>query len=278
MGLSENWKKIVIGGLIVLSVIIILIGLLLGLQGLAQFFKFIIISLLVISLLFACAWVFWSIFIKKEFKDIPAQFKKKLHSVTKVMHNDMLGDLYLSGDTKHNRIKMGKFFYMRINLPKLVVDEQLPVKEGQPEQQQQQQQNNSANKASKTEPVPVDCFIVSREGFINKIFSDPIFILVKPEDHDYSAIFNDVTINAFNLVPLDSQFFTIDRRNLDLDMVKGLALNYIRECVYDIFSDLDKLVKQAMNLDHEFQKDKEKAREFEIPQIGGFGGGGGGKN
>jgi hypothetical protein len=30
-----------------------------------------------------------------------------------------------------------------------------------------------------------------------------------------------------------------------------------------------------MNLDQKFQKDKERSREFEIPQIGNFGGGGG---
>jgi hypothetical protein len=76
-----------------------------------------------------------------------------------------------------------------------------------------------------------------------------------------------VTITGFNLVPLDSQFFTIDRRNLDLDMIRGLALNYIREVVYEVFKDLDRMVKQAMNLDAQFQKDKEKAREFELPVI-----------
>lgn len=257
MALSDNWKKIVIGAMIVFSVVILLIGWMMGLKGLKSFFTFLIIGGLILSLLFGVGYVIFLLFIKREFKDIPAQFKKKLHQTTKVMDNDMLGDLYLSGDTKHNRIKLGKYFYMRLNLPKIITDEK----------------NDNIDRQSKTEPVPVDCFIVKKGGFMNKFFSDPFFILVKPEDHDYSAIFNDVTINGFNLVPLDSEFYTIDRRNLDLDMVKGLALNYIREVVYDIFKDLDRLVKQAMNLDQQFQKDKERSREFEIPHIPQLGGG-----
>lgn len=258
MSVSENWKKIVMIAVAVFIVIIILIGLMVGIQGLKQFFQFIIIGLLIISILFGVGYVIYLLFIRKEYKNIPAQFRRKLHSVTKVMENDMLGSLFLSGDSKHNRISLGKFFYLRINLPKIIA----------------QEGEDKTSEKLKSEAVPIDCFIVSRKGFINKLFSEPFFILVKPEDHDYSSIFNDVTINGFNLVPLDSEFFTIDKRNLDLDMVKGLALNYIREVVYDIFQDLDRLVKQAMNLDQQFQKDKERSREFEIPQLGNVLGGG----
>jgi hypothetical protein len=193
----------------------------------------------------------WVLFFVKNFKDIPAVFRKKLHETVKIMDNKMLGDLWLSGDTKHNRINLGKYFYIRIKLPKLI------IKEGK----------TAKDSTSTTEEVPIDVFVIKKKGMMNKFFSDPVFILVRPEDHDYSAIFNDVTINGFNLVPLDSQFFTIDRRNLDMDVIKGLAMNYFREIVFDIFSSLDQIVKQAMNLDQQFQKDKEKAREFEIPQI-----------
>jgi len=248
---SDNWRKIIIIALVIFSIISILIGFLVGLRGLADFFKWILVVLLVLTLLGGAFYVVYLLFFAKEYKDIPYQFKKKLYSVTKVMKNELLGSLYLSGDTKHNRINLGKYFYLRINLPKII------TKKGE--------DNTSENSTS--QPVPIDCFIVTKTGFLNKLFSEPFFVLVKPQDHDYSSIFNDVTINGFNLVPLDSQFFTIDRRNLDLDMVKGLALNYIREVVYDIFRDLDRLVKQAMNLDQQFQKDKEKAREFEIPNI-----------
>lgn len=252
---SEKWKKIVTIAIIVFSIIILLIGFLVGIKGLKDFFTFLFIGLLVITILFGIGYVIYLLFIRKEFKDIPAQFRKKLHSVTKVMDNKMLGNLFLSGDSKHNRINLGKFFYLRINLPKIVSESS----------------EDKMSEQSKSEAVPVDCFVVQKTGIMNKFFGDPFFVLVKPSDHDYSSIFNDVTINGFNLVPLDSEFFTIDRRNLDLDLVKGLALNYIRESVYDLMKELDRLVKQAMKLDTTFQKEKERAREFEIPSMGGFG-------
>ncbi len=257
MSLAENWKKIVVGAVIVFTLLILGIGFLVGLKGLKDFFTFVIIGMLVICILFGIGYVIYLIFIQKNYKDIPAQFRKKLFSVTKVMDNNVLGRLFLSGDSKHNRISLGKYFYLRINLPKIIQDNVKDVKD-----------------ATDTDIIQIDCFIIQKEGFINKLFSEPFFILVRPEDHDYSRIFNDVTINGFNLVPLDSEFFTINTRNLDLDLVKGLSLNYIKECVFDVFKDLDRLVKQSINLDQNFQKDKEKSREFEIPQISNFGKGG----
>lgn len=252
MVIADNWKKIIVIALIIFSVLIVLIGLLVGMKGLKQFFQFIIVGMLVICILFGLGYVIYLLFLKKNFKDIPAQFRKKLYSVTKVMDNEMLGKLYLSGDTKHNRISLGRYFYLRINLPKINTPEG---------------EDNTSEKTT-SEAVPVDCFIVQKGGLLNKMFNEPFFVLVKPQDHDYSSIFNDVTINGFNLIPLDSEFFTIDKRNLDLDMIKGMQLNYIREMVFDIFKDLDRVVKQAMNLDQQFQKDKERSREFEIPQMG----------
>ena len=104
-----------------------------------------------------------------------------------------------------------------------------------------------------------------------KMFEDPKVILTKPQDHNYSSIFNDVTLNGFNLVPLDNQFYTLDHRNLDTDLTKGITTNYMKEVVYEIFSDLDRLVKQAIDLDASHQKDKERQLEFDVPRIGGGG-------
>jgi len=222
-------------------------------------------------------YVVYLLFFAKTYKDIPYQFKKKLLSVTKVMSNEYLGNLFLSGDTKHNRISLGTYFYMRLNLPKIIHNREKETKD-ETDLTKSQDETDISNSNLKSQAIPIDCFIVNKAGFLSKFFGEPFFVLVRPSDHDYSSIFNDVTLKAFNLVPLDSQFFTIDRRNLDVDMAKGLNLNYIREAVFDVMRDLDRLVKQAMNLDQQFQKDKEKAREFEIPvgnmgqQQGGHGG------
>lgn len=259
-----KWSKVIFIILIILVVIIVLITLFVGLRGLKQFFTWLIGIILFLGIIFGLMYVFWLIFIKKDYKDIPATYKKKLVQTAKMMKNDMLGDLYLSGDIKHNRIKLGKFLYLRITLPrqtKTIVDVEPTPDNPNPAEKTKEQ--------DVTKPVKVDCFLIVKKGIRDLLFSNPIFVLVKPQDHNFSSVFNDVTINGFNLVPLDSQFFTIDKRNLDIDIIKGMATNYIREVVYEIFRDLDKLVKQAMNLDQQFQKEKQKSLEFEIPQFGG---------
>jgi hypothetical protein len=202
------------------------------------------------------------LFIKVEFKDIPAQWRKKLEVAAKMMKNDMLGKLYLSGDEKHNRINMGKYLYLRVNMPKIT---KIPIvdRKGKPEVDEW----NRELMKEETEDLPIDIFIIEQKGFFKKLFNDPVFVLCYPTDHDFSAIFNDVVVKGFNLVPLDNYFYTIDRHNLDIDMTKAVATNYMKEAVFEQLRDLDKLIKGAINLDSKFYKDKEKTSEFEIPQI-----------
>jgi len=255
-----KWSKIIFIILGVLLVIIVLITLIVGLRGLKQFFTWLIGIILVLGILFGLAYVFWLLFIQKSYRDIPATYRKKLMQTAKMMKNEMLGDLYLSGDDKHNRIKLGKFRYLRITLPRQLKKTQKVIATKENPMPIEKEETIET-----TKPVKVDCFLIIKKGIYETLFGNPIFVLVKPTDHNYSSIFNDVTINGFNLVPIDSQFYTIDKRNLDIDIIRGMSTNYIREVVYEIFRDLDKLVKQAMNLDQQFQKEKAKNLEFEIP-------------
>jgi hypothetical protein len=243
---TGKWKKVIFIIVGIMIVLFILIGLFAGLSNLRKFFTYTLIGLLVIVILFALIYLFWLIFIKKEFKDIPASYRKKLIQTSKLMKNEMLGNLYLSGDHKHNRIKLGKFAYLRIKLPKMT--------KSYIDQKQQGSFGVFHSEKEVETTIPVDI--------------EPVFILIKPEDHNFSSIFNDVTINGFNLVPLDSYFFSIDKRNLDADITKALASNYIKEVVWEIFRDLDKLVKQSINIDEQHQKSKEKMLQFDMPQLG----------
>lgn len=255
---DSKWPKIIFIIIGILVVLIILIGVVVGVSGLRSFFKWLIGLSLFLGILFGLMYVFYIIFLKPQYRDIPATYRKKLHRTARLMKNEMLGDLYLSGDEKHNRIKLGKYRYLRLNLPRQIRVEK-PNKDP-----------HSLNRTiveEHTEAVKIDCFMVLRKGIVNRLFGDPIFILTKSEDHGNSAVFGDLVLNGFNLVPIDNEFFTLDHRNLDIDIIKGVATNYIREVVYEIFKDLDKLVKQAMNLDQRFQKEKQKNLEFEIPQI-----------
>lgn len=262
-GKENKWKKIVVIGIVVLLILMLLIFMFVGFSGLGQFFKFLMFGILIIGLLFGLFYIFYIVFIKKEYKDIPANFKKKLRATSLIAKNDMLGQLYLSGDNKHNRINLGRYKYLRINLPKqsrkLKLDENGKV---------EKDKFNQPIYYEETQRVPVDCFIIqNNRNILDTFFGEPHFLLVKPEDHNYSSIFNDVTIQGFNLVPLDSQFYTIDHRNLDIDLTKGMTTNYMKEVVYEIFGDLDRLVKLSMNLDSDHQKEKAKNNEFQIPNI-----------
>jgi len=272
--MENKWRKIIIIVILVIFVVMILIALLVGFKGLKQFFLGLLIAFLILSILFGLLYTFWLIFIKKEFKDIPYTYKKKVIASTKLMKQAMLGDLYLSGDYKHNRIMLGKFYYMRIPLPKQTRVERKDKNDNpifNPITKEQVYDE-------KTEQVEVDAFIVSKQGFFDKLFGEPMVLLVKPEDHDFSAIFNDVTIKGFNLIPLDNNFYTINSRSLDIDITKGITTLYLREVVHEVMRDLDRMVKQAMNLDSSFTKDKARQNEFEIPKLSNLTGGGGNQN
>jgi hypothetical protein len=214
-------------------------------------------------ILFLIIYLVWYLFIRKEYKDIPAQYRKKLETASKLAKNDMLGKLFMSGDQKHNRICYGKYFYLRFNLPK-EYDVPMLDKQGK---EIIDPRTMKTRLVKRTEWLPIDLFIVERKGFFSRLFNDPIFVLTYPEDHDFSSIFNDVVLKGFNIVPLDNYFYTLDRRNLDIDIIRATEMSYIKETVFEVMRDLDKLVQTTMNLDPKFQKDKEAQSMFELPQL-----------
>lgn len=256
-----KWRKVIVVGVVILLILMILIGLLSGLYNLKRFFTWLLIGLLIIGILFGLAYAFWIIFLRREYQDIPANFRKKLVHTARLMKNEMLGNLYLTGDSKHNRIKLGKFAYLRMKFPKRTV-EYIETK-----QKGEFGEIPVPKEVVKSTLIDIDCFIIIKDKIMDKLFGDPIFILVRPEDHDYGSVFNDVHVNGFNLVPLDSQFYTINTRNMDSDLKRALSVMYQSEVVDEIFRNLDRLVKMSMNLDQEHQKSKEKASMFDIPQI-----------
>lgn len=265
MDKGSKWRKIILIIVAILIIIGIIVTIFVGFSSLKKFITIVIVIIAVIGIIFLLVYVFWLLFIKVEFKDIPAQWRKKLEVAARMMKNDMLGKLYLSGDEKHNRVCLGKYLYLRVNMPKIT---KLPVidKKGNPQLDEWERPITK----DQTEDLPIDIFIVEQKGLFKKWFNDPIFILTFPNSHDFSSIVSDVVIKGFNLVPLDNYFYTIDRHNLDLDMTKAIATNYMKEAVFEQLRDLDKLIKGAINLDSKFYKDKERTSEFEIPQVEQF--------
>lgn len=260
---GNKWGRILLIAIGIIIIIAVLIGMIVGLASLKQFFMWLIGAILVLAILFLTGYIFYELFIKKTHKNLPETYRKKLAQTARLMKNSMLGNLYISGDEKHNCIKLGKFAYLRMVLPKQV-EKTIPVDPDEPSTIPAHLRKPKV--IIETYPVPIDCFVLLKKGWFEALFGKPIFILVKPQDHNYSSIFNDVRITGFNLVPLDSQFFTIDKRNLDVDIIRGLATNYIREAIYSILTDLDKITKGAAGLDSDFQKEKAKGFGFDIPR------------
>jgi len=255
---ASKWKKVIFIVVGILLLIVILITLFVGIEGLGQFFTWLIGIVLFLGILFALLYVFYLIFLKKYYKDIPANYRKKLQATAKMMKNEMLGTLWLSGDYKHNRIELGKYAYLRMMLPKATRKTIKDAKTGK---------LITESEEEVTEEIPIDCFMVIKKGVFDKLFGSPIFVLVKPEDHNQSSIFGDTILNGFNLIPLDSQFHTLNHRNLDVDLHRGMAGNYMKMLVYELFSDLDRLVRMSINLDQQHRKEKEKGLEFQVPQM-----------
>jgi hypothetical protein len=247
---------------VIIVLLAIIIGIFVGFQSLKKFLLYLFIAIFIIGIIFLLVYLFWLLFIKQEFKDIPAQWRKKLEIASKLAPNQMLGKLYLSGDEKHNRLCYGNYLYLRVYMPKIIKQPDIDKKG----KQKMDEWDRPIMKES-TEDLPIDVFIVLQRGFFKKLFNDPVFVLCYPSDHDFSTIFNDVVIKGFNIVPLDNYFYTIDKHNLDVDLTKALATNYYKEAVFEQFRDLDKMIKGAINLDSRFQKEKDKSSEFEIPQI-----------
>jgi hypothetical protein len=222
---------------------------------------------MIVAVFFCLFYVFWLLFLKVEFKDIPAQWRKKLEQASKLAKNEMLGNFFLSGDEKHNRLNYGKYMYLRINMPKINKIAVMEKAEKGKEPVQKIDERGKLVWKETTEELPIDCFIIEKKGFFARLFGDPVFILCFPDDHDFSSIFNDVIVKGFNIVPLDNYFYTIDRHNMDVDMHRAIEGNYIKEAIVEQYRDLDKLVKGAINLDSKFTKEKERLTEFDLPQL-----------
>lgn len=256
-----KWKKAIVITVGILALLMLLIGLFAGLTNLRKFFIWLLGGVLIIGILAGVVYGVWIIFFRKEYVNIPATYRKKLVHTAKLMKNEMLGDLYLSGDSKHNSIKLGKFAYLRLQLPKQTTDIIETKKKGE------FGEFTNPTQVQSTVPVDIDCFIVLKSGLMDKLFGEPIFILTKPEDSDYSSIFSDVYLSGFNILPISGEFYCLNHRNLDTDIIKGMSLMFQKEVVDEIFRNLDRLVKMSMNLDQEHQKQKEKNLQFDIPQI-----------
>jgi len=264
MAVENKEKKpkifLIIGGILIL--IIILVVVFMGVKGIFKIFGTLFIIVFIIAILFGVAYLFWYVFLKKHRYDVTYVNKQKLIQAGKLIgKSNLMGDLYLSGDKGHSRIKLGKISgYCRIQVLT---------------------RTNKFDKQGKTimiknpdgslEPdydigkEEQDVFIVGK-----KIFGDPMVVRVSPKDHD--ELVGDVTLIGFSIIPHSEYWFLnsdhLDVRKIDYAILKEAQ----RGIMFEMLRDSKEVVDKAVGLDSRHKKDLEGKHLVDLP-VGGTGGG-----
>lgn len=218
-----------------------------------------IASILLIALAIGSfAWLFWFIFLRKERYDVTYVNKKKLILAGKVnSQKGVLGDLFVSGDKGHKRIRIGKIIgYSRIQILKRTnkYDDKgklmyKPARKGE-----------EAEIDYDLEGEEQDIFII-KKGL--GIFGDPMVVRVSPVDHD--ELIGDVTLKGFSLLPISEYWFLnndyLDVRKIDFAILKEAQ----RGIMFENLRDMKTIVDRSIGLDSSHRKDIEKKNLVELP-------------
>lgn len=260
--MSDKGKKtkiVIIVGIIFLLIIIIVIFVF-GVRGIFKIIGTIGVVCLFLGLIFAIAWLFWAVFLKKYRYDVTYVNKHKLIQAGKMSRQgSLMGNLYLSGDKTHSRVNIGKIVgYCRIQ-----------VLTRTNKYNKENKMIMITNKEGIEEPdfeigkEEQDVFIIGKSGLIG-MFSDPYVIRVSPSDHD--ELIGDVTLKGFSLLPQSEYFFLnsdyLDVRKIDFAILKEAE----RGIMFESLRDMKSIVDKAVGLDALHKKEIEKKNLVEIPE------------
>lgn len=256
-------------GMIVLVVIVVIAFLLIlgtvffGIRSVGKILIFLIGFLLVLSIIGIVFWAVWYLFIKKQKFDATYQNKKRLISAGKISKPESVNDLYLSGDKGHSRVRIGKIAgWCRIKVMKKLI--QYDEETGEPVMIVKGDKKYEKSTLLEEEQ---DVFIVERGGFLAKMFSEPMVIRVRPEEHD--NLVGDVTLNGFSLTPISEYYYLhqdyLDVRKTDYSILKEGE----RTIAHESLKDYKELIDKASGLDSGHKKEIEKKNLYEIPALQG---------
>ena len=260
---KEKKPKIFIGIAIIIFIVIIIVIFVLGISGIFKILGTILVILLFLTLLFGLAWLFWFIFLKKQRYDVTYVNKQRLIMAGKINNQKgLLGDMYLSGDAGHKRVRIGKIIgYCRVQVLARYNKYNKDTKE----------MLYKLNEEGKRVP-DYDVGKEEQDVFIIKkglgIFNDGMVIRVEPTDHD--SLIGDVTLNGFSIQP-HSEYWYLNKDFLD---VRKIDFAILKEAERGIFfeglRDMKAIVDKAVGLDAPHKKDIEKKNLVDLPEgIGG---------
>ena len=263
---KQKRPKIFIGIAIIIFIVIIIVIFVLGVSGIFKILGTILLILLFLVLLFGLAWLFWFIFLKKQRYDVTYVNKQRLIMAGKINNQKgLLGEMYLSGDAGHKRVRIGKIIgHCRIQV--LARYNKYNDKTGEILYKFNEEGKKVPDyNVGKEEQ---DVFII-KKGF--GIFNDGMVIRVEPTDHD--SLIGDVTLKGFSIQP-HSEYWYLNKDFLD---VRKIDFAILKEAERGIFfeglRDMKAIVDKAVGLDAPHKKDIEKKNLMELPE--GISGGGG---
>jgi hypothetical protein len=194
--------------------------------------------------------------------------KQKIIEACQTLKRPILKDLYVSGDMKHTRAKVGKITgYARLQIltRKYLYDDE--TDENGNTYKKQRTVNNERGEpiaVYEIESIEQDVFTVRQEGLMG-MFKDPLVIRVNPEDHD--ELVGDVTLYGFSLIPISEYWFLntdhLDVRKIDYAILKEAE----RTISFVVLSDMKELIDKATNIDAKHRKEIERKSLVEIPET-----------
>jgi len=263
---KDSTKKVfVVVVIIVVFLFLIILGtLFIGIKGIGSILLWILGALIVLGIFGIVVYAVYWLFFKKQKFDATYMNKKNLVNAGRISKPSNINDLYLSGDKGHSRVRLGKIIgYCRIQVmrknihydqttgePILVTDPKNPMNKTEEYDLEKEEQ---------------DVFVVERHGFPLSLFSDPMVIRMRPDDHD--MLIGDISANGFSIIPISEYYFLnndyLDVRKIDFAILKEAQ----RGIFFEHLKDSKEILDKAVGLDSGHKKEIEKKNLYEIPQL-----------
>ena len=276
MALFQNQQHKTRTWLIIIGVIILIflaIRFIFGVTNILKIVLFLVEAVLLLSILFGAAYLFYYLFIKKQKYDPTYVNKQKLIQAGRKCNLENLKGLYISGDKGHTRVHIGKIIgYCRIQVLKKTYE----YEEATDEKTKKTYQKIVTRPNDRGEAIPQfeidkeeqDVFIAKPKGFLS-IFTEAMVIRTEPNQHD--ELVGDVTLYGYSIIPISEYWYL----NSDMLDIRKIDYAILREAERGVFfeglRDMKEIVDKAIALDSRHKKgveDKALYEVLEMQQVG----------
>lgn len=267
---KDKKPRIILIIAVILIVITIIVVLIMGIKGILKVLGSIAVIAIVCSLIALIVYGVWFAFIKKQrFDPVFVNKQKLIRSGKMNLPEGILGNLFISGDAAHSRVKIGKIIgYQRI---------QIPMRKNKYITEKDDKGNEIKRMVYKKKVSPdetdipeydystqeQDVLIVKR-NFLQGTFIDPMVIRVRPEEH--TSLVGDVVIRGFSIVPV-SEYFFINSDYLDIrELDWAISQEAGRTIFFEHLRDEKSIMDRAIGLDSTHKKDIEQKNLVDMSQ------------